>query len=79
MFYSKYYCSVAGYEAEQSVSTNMASVTVCFLEKPGTKLTPVENCLRAVSSKAPKLKYAESTQSSRHFDTKYAIVSSMFT
>ena len=35
-------------EAEQSASTNMAFVTVWFLEKPGTELTPVENCLRAV-------------------------------
>ena len=35
-------------EAEQSASTNMAFVTVWFLKKPGTELTPVENCLRAV-------------------------------
>ena len=35
-------------EAEQSACTNMAFVTVWFLEKPGTELTPVENCLRAV-------------------------------
>ena len=34
----------ARYEAEQSVSTNMASMTVCFLEKTGT----VSKCLRAV-------------------------------
>ena len=35
-------------EAEQSASTNMAFVTVWFLETPETELTPVENCLRAV-------------------------------
>ena len=29
-------------EAEQSVSTNMAFVTVWFLETPGTELTPVK-------------------------------------
>ena len=65
----------------------MAFVTVWFLEKPGTELTPVENLKTAselppsgpgVSPKAPKLECAESTQFSRHFDTKYAIVSSMF-
>ena len=31
-----------------------------------------------VSPKAPKLKYAESKQFSRHFDTKHAKLSSMF-
>lgn len=71
----------ARYEVEQSVSTNMASVTVWFLEKPGTELNA---CWKlppsgpGVSPKAPKLECAESTQFSRRFDTKYAIVSSMF-
>ena len=43
-------------EAEQSASTNMAFVTVWFLEKPGTELTPVEkfveNCLRVASERS---------------------------
>ena len=29
----------ARYEAEQSLSTNMATVTVCFLEKTGTEFS----------------------------------------
>ena len=68
-------------EAEQSVSTNMAFVTVWFLEKPGTEFNACWKLPQSgpgVSPKAPKLKCAESTQFSRHFDTKYAMVSSMF-
>lgn len=55
----------ARYEAEQSLSTNMASVTVCFLEKTGTEFNACRKIPPSgpwVSPKAPKLKFAESKQ-----------------